>query len=228
MVTTLPTLLIIMPGSKLESIYGRLSWSLLGWEKIRRRALREEAQPIHFFRSCEVQSLSACKILFTNTLHHRENETLCSKIVHSDQLAVDMAANAVPQYSFYTPNMDNNGHDTGMKFAARWLNGFLSPLLVEQSFMEKTLVVVTFDEGIKPDNKIYTLLIGGIYTSRTPLNSLTTIDMVPAAHLDNTSYTHYSLLRTVEDQFSLGNLGRGDATSNSINRANFYPGISSL
>lgn len=139
----------------------------------------------------------------------RENPELCSKIVHSDQLKADVEANKLPQYSFYTPDMDNDGHDTGIAFAGRWLNRFLSPLLASQNFMNNTLVVVTFDEGIKPDNKIYTLLLG---------------DMIPAGNLDNTSYTHYSLLRLVEDQFSLPTLEREDLNATRFNASNFYEG----
>ena len=33
------------------------------------------------------------------------------------------------RYMFYTPNMDNNGHDTGLGVASRWLYQFLTPLL---------------------------------------------------------------------------------------------------
>lgn len=90
----------------------------------------------------------------------RENPELCSKVVNADQLHADVEANKLPKYSFYTPDMDNDGHDTGIAFAGRWLNRFLTPLMASENFMNNTLLVITFDEGIKPDNKIYTLLIG--------------------------------------------------------------------
>jgi hypothetical protein len=35
----------------------------------------------------------------------------------------------------------------------------------------------------------------------------------PPGSTDNNPYTHYSLLRTVEENFGLGNLGRGDANA---------------
>jgi len=143
----------------------------------------------------------------------RNNVTRCSKIVNSNQLYDDLAAADLPQYSFYTPNMNNNGHDTGIGYAGRWLQYFLSPLLTNHSFMDKTLVVVTYDEGIKPDNKIYTLFIG---------------DMVPVGSLDDTHYTHYSLLRLVEEHFSLPLLGRSDATAPRIDPSHFYPGTVEL
>lgn len=137
----------------------------------------------------------------------RNNETLCAKIVNAQQFNVDVAANAVPQYSFYTPNMDNDGHDTGVGYAGEWVTDFLAPLFTNQEFMKNQLIVVTFDEGIKPDNTIYTLFLG---------------NMVPAGYLDDTYYTHYSLLKWIEQQFSLSSLGRHDVNASVIDPSQFY------
>jgi hypothetical protein len=41
----------------------------------------------------------------------RESPEKCAKIVNSAQLDVDLAAGQLPQYSFYTPTMDNDGHE---------------------------------------------------------------------------------------------------------------------
>jgi hypothetical protein len=48
--------------------------------------------------------------------------------------------------------------------------------------------------------------------------------MIPAGYLDNSSYTHYSLLRLVEDQFLLPTLGRWDSNATRINSTYFYEG----
>ena len=92
------------------------------------------------------------------------------------------------------------------KVAGAWVKKFL-----DDSFPEKlrkgTLVVVTFDEsGGNADNRIYTLLLG---------------DMVkPAKEQDAKAlgklYNHYSLLRTIEDNFGLEPLTANDRGASPI------------
>ena len=137
----------------------------------------------------------------------RNNPQRCMRIVNDAQLAVDVANNDLSAYIFYTPDMNNDGHDTPLKFAAAWLKGFLEPLLADPKFATGTLVVVTFDEGAYVGgNNIYTVLLG---------------PMVAAGHQDAARYTHYSLLRTIEDTFALGTLGRNDATAAPFAAENF-------
>jgi len=105
---------------------------------------------------------------------------------------------------FITPNMQNDGHDTGVTYAGRWLRGWLGPLLANKNFMQNTLVLVTFDENesYPSKNKVWALLLG---------------DAVPK-HLVGTTddhfYTHYSEIATVEANWGLHHLGRWDAGAN--------------
>jgi len=123
----------------------------------------------------------------------------CSKIVHSDQLWADIDSSALPQFMFYTPNMHNNGHDTGPVKAAQWTSSFVNSLLSKNGFADETLIVITFDEGLMiGPNMVFTLLIGPGVNPGT---------------LDNTRYDHYSLLRSIEDNFALGSLDRNDANA---------------
>ena len=93
------------------------------------------------------------------------------------------------------------GHYTvDVRYLSHWLQGFLTPLLQQPNFSNGTLVVVTFDESIPyADNHIYTLLLG---------------DMVQKGAMETAKYNHYSLLRTIEVNWDLGDLGRYDALSN--------------
>lgn len=135
----------------------------------------------------------------------QNNPTRCAKVVSAQQLSQDIASNNLPQYSLYIPDMDNDGHDTGIRFAAKWLQGFLTPLQDNKNFSAGTLVVVTFDEGLEGStNQIYTVLLG---------------EPIKPGSVNNTRYTHYDLLRTIEDNFKLGNLGREDA------KASFISGV---
>ncbi len=136
---------------------------------------------------------------FTNI---QNNPTRCSKIVPAEQLQKDLAADALPQYVMYVPDQNNDGHDTGVNFAAKWLEGFLTPLMKNPAFTRNTLVVITFDEGDQgTKNQIYTLLLG---------------EPVKIGVRNNTKYNHYSLLRTIEDNFGLGTLGREDDKASPI------------
>jgi len=132
-----------------------------------------------------------------------QNVTRCVKhIVNANQLYIDIERNDLPHLMYYTPNINNDGHDTGLKYANAYLSKFLPPLLENPQFMKGTLIVVTFDEDdMIFFNKVYCVLLG---------------DMVKPGAKDNTHYTHYSLLRTIEDNFQLGTLGRNDAKATSF------------
>ena len=69
--------------------------------------------------------------------------------------------------------------------------------------MERTLIQITFDESLSRvgDNQIYTLFLGSM--------------VKPGVKVD-TPYNHYSTLRTVEENFSLGSLDKGDKTASAI------------
>jgi acid phosphatase len=140
----------------------------------------------------------------------RNNPTRLANIVNAKQLQADVNNDALPQYCWYTPNIQHDGHSPPddyqpnnplrhVNFIAQWLEGFLPPLLAKPQFSKGTLVVVTFDESVPhADNHVYCVLLG---------------DMVKSGTLEVSMYNHYSLLRTVEENFQLDTLGRNDVTA---------------
>ncbi|OCL13754.1 phosphoesterase-domain-containing protein [Glonium stellatum] len=132
------------------------------------------------------------------------NATRLSLIKNFTSFSSDLAAKTLPQWSFVTPNMTNDGHDTTITFAANWARSFLAPLLNNTYFMNNTLIVLTFDETetYTVGNKIFTILLGGAIPSS--LKNTT----------DNTFYNHYSMLSTVEVNWDLPSLGRWDCGAN--------------
>lgn len=118
----------------------------------------------------------------------------------ADNFFVQDANKGLVAYSFYTPNMNHDGHDTNAQVAGAWVKKFLDETLPEK-LRKGTLVIVTFDEsGGNEDNRIYTVFLG---------------DMVkPASQQDPAvlakHYTHYSVLRTIEDNFGLEPLTAND------------------
>ncbi|KAM0753985.1 hypothetical protein T439DRAFT_310856 [Meredithblackwellia eburnea MCA 4105] len=118
-----------------------------------------------------------------------------------NDFAVDVNASALPQWSFITPNLVNDAHDTTIDFVSSWLSYFLVPLLSNPNFnTNRTLILLTFDETetYTINNQIYTIALGGA----VPSNLIGTTD--------STYYTHYSSLSTVQANWGLGSLGRQD------------------
>ena len=136
----------------------------------------------------------------------RNDPQRCAKIVNADELQADIDSQQLPQVAFYTPNQRNDGHDTGLAFASQWLKTFLEPKLADPSFMDNTLVVVTFDESnTLLRNTVFTVLLGP--------------SVIPG--VDTHTYTHYDLLRSIEINFGLSTLQRHDASANGFAMTNF-------
>jgi hypothetical protein len=121
-----------------------------------------------------------------------------------DDFGRALAAKKVPQFVFMSPNMMNDGHNTTLDFATKWSHEFLQPLLSEKAFDERTLIALTYDESetYSEPNHIVTLLLG----SAIPRSLRGT--------QDDTFYTHYSILSSVEANWGLHNLGRYDVGAN--------------
>ena len=132
------------------------------------------------------------------------NATRLSLIKNFTSFYSDLAAKTLPQWSFVTPNMTDDGHDTTITFAANWARTFLAPLLNNTYFMNNTLIILTFDETetYTIGNKVFAILLGGAIP---PSLKNTT---------DDTFYNHYSMLSTVEVNWGLPSLGRWDCGAN--------------
>jgi hypothetical protein len=123
----------------------------------------------------------------------------CARIVNASELAVDVRDGKLPEYSLYIPDLKNDGHDTGVAYADRWLSSKFGPLLKDPRFTSGLLLIVTFDESqsyLFGGNRVATILVG---------------DAVAPGTILNVTYDHYSLLRLAEDELGLGSLGEGDA-----------------
>ena len=126
----------------------------------------------------------------------------CARIVNASELAGDIQNGTLPDYSLYIPDLNNDGHDTGVAFADQWLAGAFGPWLHDSRFTDGMLFVVTFDESpTTAPNHIYTVLYGpGVVPGSTSVSR----------------YDHFNLLRTIEDTLGLGTLGQQDAAASAI------------
>jgi len=117
----------------------------------------------------------------------------------------DLAARALPQWIFITPNMTNDAHDTNITFGGRWSLGFVERLLENRQLKEeKTLIVLTFDENENKSqpNRVFTILLGSAIPQRM------------VGKTDDYFYSHYSAISTVEANWNLHTLGRWDVGAN--------------
>ncbi|KAF5249932.1 hypothetical protein FOXYS1_14966 [Fusarium oxysporum] len=132
------------------------------------------------------------------------NATRMARIKNFTSFEQDLAGKNLPQWAFFTPNIRDDGHDTGLAFAGRWLHEWLGPLMENEYFMNKTLIIVTFDEAKQNDipNKVFTVLLGGA--------------IHPSLHgtTDSMYYSHYSMLSTISVNWDLPSLGRWDCDAN--------------
>jgi Phosphoesterase family len=167
--------------------------------------------PFLSFRS--VQEKSFHNVVGVDT--HAQNNAFVTDI---GSFITDPQAHPLPEYMFYSPNLDDDGHDPtsnpqeGLKKSADWLRVFLktwlrfddTTWLPKDEQLKRTLVIVTFDEseGNNKPERIYTVFLGATVKPQE----------ITAA------YNHYSILRTIEDNFGVDPIHKesGDGTASVI------------
>ena len=134
---------------------------------------------------------------FLSFANVQRNPARCkAHILEASQLDLDVAAGSLPQFSLYVPNLINDGHDSDVHTADQWLQRRFGPLLQDPRFADGTLLVVTFDEGRTwGPNIVYCALFGA---------------GVRAGAVSDVAYSHYDLLRTIEEIFQTGTLRQQD------------------
>ncbi|TLS24305.1 hypothetical protein PpBr36_08612 [Pyricularia pennisetigena] len=131
------------------------------------------------------------------------NPDRASQIKNFTSFEEDLTKKQLPQWSFITPNT-SDGHDSGFRHSGRWTRGFLEPLLKNEYFMNRTLIILTFDESevYTIQNRVFTVLMGGA------------VDEKLRGTTDSMFYDHYSTIATVSANWGLPSLGRWDCGSN--------------
>ena len=123
------------------------------------------------------------------------------------QLSTDLAADHVPEYSMIVPNTCNDAHDRGencaLPTADAWLAANVPQILASGAYRHSGALIITFDEseggdtrgccGNSAGGKIFTTVISSAVAH-------------PGTHT-SVPYSHYSVLRTIEDAFGLDCLG---------------------
>jgi hypothetical protein len=143
----------------------------------------------------------------------RDHPDRCAKVVPYDQLDADLAAGRLPRLVFVTPNLDHDMHGAGeggddaalVAAADRWLEGFYGKLAGSSAWRDDTRLVVTWDEGHGAGTGAGTGCCGGLATGGRVATIVAGPRVKPSR--DNTTYSHYALLRSIETLFHLPFLG---------------------
>ena len=125
----------------------------------------------------------------------------CARVVNASDFANDVRNGTLPAFSFYVPNLINDGHDTGPAYADNWLRTTFQPLLDDPRFTAGMLLVVTYDESesyLPGENTVAAVLVGDA--------------IAPGASIAS-PLSHYSLLRLTETLLGVGTLNAGDTTA---------------
>lgn len=116
----------------------------------------------------------------------------------------DLKSGNLPNFSFVTPNVCSDGHDscdsstTQVRQIDNWLSVVVPKIINSSSFSATALFIVYDEANTSPSNQVACILVSPFAKS---------------GYISHVQYTHYSLLATVESIFGLPSLGRGDNTS---------------
>ncbi len=128
------------------------------------------------------------------------NASRCqSHDVPYSQLATDLASDSTtPNYVFITPNLCDDMHDCSVSTGDKWLQSNLPAIFTSPAWTTQTsLMLITWDEDDgNASNHVATLVIGP--------------SVIPG-YLSSTVYNHYSLLKTLEQDWSLAALTTNDS-----------------
>lgn len=121
----------------------------------------------------------------------------CMKIVNFSVLAEDIRNGSLPRFSFVIPNLLSSGGVGSELDADNTLKAILDPIVKNQDIMaETTIIISTTNLTNAAHPSAFQMILGKGVSDYGLLNS--------------NSYSHYHLLRTLEEGLGLGNLNQND------------------
>ena len=119
------------------------------------------------------------------------------------QLPIDMANNALPEFSYIVPNEDDDAHSGTLAQADAWLQTNIAPILASAAFQQDGLMIILFDESSSTDTAN-----GGGHVAMVMIGP-----KVRPAYRSTTFYQHQSTARLIEEALGLPNLYAGASTA---------------
>jgi hypothetical protein len=145
-------------------------------------------------------------------------------VVPLTELASAIAsARQTPNFSFITPNLCHDGHDSpcangevgGLKSADAFLRHVVPLITRSAAFREDGLLIVTFDEALTIDPSACCSELPGpnvLHPGFTGpgggrIGAVLLSPFIAPGTVSDVRYNHYAMLRSIEDLFSLAHLG---------------------
>jgi phosphatidylinositol-3-phosphatase len=154
-----------------------------------------------------------------------DDTTLCdTHVVSLEPLAHDLSSVATTaNYSFITPSLCNDGHDTpcangqpgGLAQVNTFLHTWVPRITGSPAFKQNGLLIITFDESQNSDTSSCCGEIAGP-NSPSPgiggpgggdVGAVLLSPCIAPGTVTQTAYNHYTMLRSVEDIFGLSHIG---------------------
>ena len=140
---------------------------------------------------------------FTYLSDVQSDSSQAANIVPFTQFAIDLANNALPQYSFIAPDADDDAHNGTLAQADAWLQSNIAPLLTSSQFQSSGLLIITFDEGDQSD-----MDHGGGHVATLVISS-----QAKKGFQSQTFYQHQSTLLLILSTAGVGNFPGTAATA---------------
>jgi phosphatidylinositol-3-phosphatase len=129
----------------------------------------------------------------------RESQTRCHKVQPLRRLLSALKTDHVPNFVWITPNLCHDGHDCSLNSVDTFLKGLVPPLLASRAFRAEGTLFITYDEG-DSDAGCCKFASGG------HVETLVLGRGVKAGSRSTIPLDHYSVLRSIEDNFRLSHL----------------------
>src|SRR5437773_7706278 len=118
-------------------------------------------------------------------------------VVPHDSLAADLAGDT-PRFVWITPDRCHDTHDCDVSVGDDWLRGQVGEIMASDAWKSNGVLFVTYDEDdTSADNRVVMIVAGPGMSHKT----------------SSRSYTHYSLLASIEDLLGVGRLGEAKNAS---------------
>jgi acid phosphatase len=139
----------------------------------------------------------------------RLNLPRCTRsVVPLTQLDQDLASSQLTDFIYIAPNNCHSGHDCPPAQADAWLAEVVAKLQASPTLGQNSLIIITFDEGMQSTMPVLT---------RGEVATVLISPLARKGFLDDTPYTHYSLLKTILFAWDLPALGQtGQASTRLI------------
>jgi len=168
----------------------------------------QESMPFN----CDKSNSGEYAVRHNPALYYTSLSGCASYDVPYTQLATDLADNALPAFSFITPNLIDDMHDGTIAQGDAWLARNLPAILNSRQYQAGTAAVfITWDEGsggYPVEDCDDATAVGTSCRVATIVISPST----PAGATTGTFFTHYSLLGTTEELLGLPKLGQASSS----------------